>query len=168
MREEVVFLLPSLVSHPMYVTFAPSCSPAFSVSIFSIALCWLSVLIESLPVATPWTITLYVGLITCAVVPRTLTQSSSVFFRVSASVMVAVWSTTSLLFSWFAAMTRGAFPSRFIRDPVASFTRLRRSSGGTLWRTAAALALSFTTVSWPAVCFSVPDACNCGGSAVRC
>lgn len=103
--------------------------------------------IESLPVATPWTITLYVGLITCAIVPRTLTQSSSVFFRVSASVMVAVWSTTSLLFSCFAAMTRGAFPSRFIRDPVASFTRLRRSSGGTLWRTAAALALSFTTVS---------------------
>ena len=82
MREEVVFLLPSLVSHPMYVIFAPSCSPAFSVSIFSIALCWLSVLIESLPVATPWTITPYVGLITHAVVPRTLTQSSSVLFRV--------------------------------------------------------------------------------------
>jgi len=56
-------------------------------------------------------------------------------------------STTSPLFSCFAAMTRGAFPSRFIRDPVASFTRLRRSSGSTLRRTAAALVLSFTTVS---------------------
>jgi hypothetical protein len=31
--------------------------------------------------------------------------------------VVAVWSTTSPLFSCFAAMTRGPFPSRFIRDP---------------------------------------------------
>ncbi|KAL3246579.1 hypothetical protein ABHI18_012663 [Aspergillus niger] len=87
------------------------------------------------------------GLTALAGVPRTLTHSSSVLFSVSASAVVAVGSNTSPLFSCFAAMTRGALPSMFTRDPKASFTRLRRSSGNILRRMAAEFASSSTTVS---------------------
>ncbi|KAL3471051.1 hypothetical protein BJX99DRAFT_263666 [Aspergillus californicus] len=53
----------------------------------------------------------------------------------------------SPLFNCFVAMTRGAVPSRFIREPRASFTRLRISSSDILRKIATAFASTFTMIS---------------------